>query len=199
MGWLADIEAVATNAPLLATRWGCDALANAQVARVLIANTRSKSSGARSTSAPAPMIPALLTTASIPPMWARAAATSASPQSGSARSATHPVAAEPMASVTSCNPSASRSVRSRRCPAAAAASCSATARPIPLAAPVMTTRMSGLSVGQIEFVHQLLPKLELLDLGRRHRPFLDEADVARHLERGDPLFDVANEFLFADP
>ena len=44
------------------------ALAKAQVARMLIANTRSKSSGAKSTSAPAPMIPALLTTASIPPM-----------------------------------------------------------------------------------------------------------------------------------
>src|SRR3546814_17977047 len=59
VGCVADMEAVAMKAPLLAFRWGWAALPISHVARVLIANILSNSARPRSTSAPPLMMPAL--------------------------------------------------------------------------------------------------------------------------------------------
>src|SRR6188474_1417566 len=50
--------------------------------------------------------------------------------------------------------------------------------------------------GQTQLVDQSLPQPELLDLARRHRPFADEAHVARHLEARDLTPAERQQFRF---
>src|SRR5690606_7745773 len=139
-------------------------------------------------------------TASIPPICATAASTMRSPQTGSSRSTTHLPARGPIASATTRRLSASRSAsRSWYAPVSGpCASSSPQARATPLAAPVITTFIEPFpSVGDPELFHQFPAQLELLDLGSGHRPFVDEADMARDFERGEPLPGVGDQLFRA--
>src|SRR6059058_2140883 len=183
-GLLPDIDATATIAPRAALSAGWAALARSQVARVFTAKTRSQSSTEYCRSAPGRLIPALLTSPSRPPKRPTASATTCAGASALPMSA-----CRGRASASSFPRSAIRLSSSRNGTKSTAAIFAAwprarasrarrrhVARPIPLAAPVTSTRMrtsSGRSVPRTRSVDEAVEPARVLaddllsDVGRQ--------------------------------
>src|SRR4051794_2584685 len=144
------------------------------------------------------VIPALLTRWVRSPKRSAAACAAAAKLSGSATSTATPAADEPAVSSSAASraaPSASRSATQTAAPSRA--SLRAIASPSPRAPPVTsaTAPSSGRSAADAELIEHPLAQWALLDLRSRHRPLLDEPQVSRDLEAGDPLPAVVEQLL----